>query len=141
MPDRRPPPHDPVDEARLLLDEALGADEVLKAALIGRMETLLAEHPEVQELVEFLAQAHAAITEDSATLEAEAALARLRRLVAEYPDLEEPRRQLCFALFNRYCDEGLETYLAELRVAAAPLPDRDDLMGPMAVTGYLDDED
>jgi hypothetical protein len=140
MSDRHPPPSDSIAEARMLLDEALGADEDLKAALLARMEALVGANPDLPDLVECLARAQASITEDGDSLEAEGALARLRRLVAEHPDLEEPRRQLCFALFNRYCDEGLDTYLAELRITAEPLPDRDDLMGPMAVAGYSDDD-
>jgi hypothetical protein len=140
MSDRPPATTDPVAEAQMLLEETLGADEDFKAALLGRMEALVGANPELPELVECLARAQASITEDGEGLEAEAALARLRRLVADHPELEEPRRQLCFALFNRYCDEGLDTYLDELRIAAQPLPDRDELMRPIGGSGYSDDD-
>jgi len=129
---------DPVQEARALLEEALGADDDLLALIVQRLEQLAAARPPSEKVIECLARSQAAITEAGEPIDAEAAVARLRRLVEEHPDLEEPRRQLCYALFNRYCDEGLETYLAELRETAQPLPDRDELMGP-AGPDSLDD--
>lgn len=136
----RPPPPDPAREARALLDEALGADDQLLGLILLRLEQLAAADPVVPEVVDCLARAHTAITEAGEAIEAEASVARLRRLVSDHPELEEPRRQLCYALFNRYCDEGLETYLAELREAARPLPDRDELMGPACPDSLSDDE-
>ena len=106
-----------------------------------QFERLLAAHADAPAVVACFARAQAAVTEECCTLEAEAALVRLRRLVADFPDHDEPRRQLCFALFNRYCDEGLDSYLDELRLAAAPLPDAADLTGPAGLAGCLGEDD
>ena len=132
---------DPEQEARALLEEALGADEELLALIVQRLEQLAAAPSASDEVIECLARTQTAITEAGEPIDAEAALARLRRLVAEHPDLDEARRQLCYALFNRYCDEGLETYLAELRGAARPLPDCDELMGPAGPDSLSDFSD
>jgi len=131
------------DEAATLAEHLLestagycGDDE--KAAVLEQLEELARRFPEHPPVLETLARAQVAVTEECFGPEAELAVASLRRLVTRHPDEEEVRRQLCYALFNRYCDEGLPAYLAELNQHAARLPDRDELTG-MAGIGEADE--
>ncbi len=130
-------PDQAVTLARELLDDVEGfGSEDDKAAVLQQVEELLRQFPDHVPLAEVVARAEVAVTEESFGPEAELALATLRRLVTRHPDEHELRRQLCYALFNRYCDEGLPAYLAELRQHAQRLPDPEEIA---AMTGCGED--
>jgi hypothetical protein len=135
-------PEDAATLAEHLLESAEGySSDDDKADVLRQLEEFARTFPDHIPLLEIVARAQLAVTEECTGPEAELAVAALRRLVSRHPDEDEIRRQLCYALFNRYCDDGLPAYLEELQANAQRLPDREEIVAMTGGAGLGDDEE
>ena len=135
-------PEDAAKLAEHLLESTGGyCSDDDKADILRQLEDLARTFPDHVPLLEIVARAQRAVTEECTGPEAELAVAALRRLVSRHPGEDEIRRQLCYALFNRYCDDGLPAYLGELQHNAQRLPDREEIAAMTGCTGHGNDEE